>query len=113
MISTSHSASADLVLAVKAAQQAAALALDRYKQGQNDYNVVIVAQQQLLQVQESLVQSDSNILLGYVSAFKALGGGWSGDLNVPALPGDVIDQMQQRTNWGTVLINNADPRLAK
>ena len=113
MISTSRSGSADLVLAVKAAQQAAALALDRYKQGQNDYNTVIVAQQQLLQVQESLVQSDSNILLGYVSAFKALGGGWSGDLDVPALPGAVVDQMQQRTNWGTVLINNADPRLVK
>lgn len=113
LISTSRSASADLVRAVTAAQQAAALALDRYKQGQNDYNTVIVAQQQLLQVQESLVQSNSNILLGYVSAFKALGGGWSGELDVPNLPGDVIDQMQQRTNWGTVLVNNADPRLVK
>ena len=113
LISTSRSASTDLVLAVKAAQQAAALALDRYKQGQNDYNTVIVAQQQLLQVQESLVQSNSNILIGYVSAFKALGGGWSGDLDVPALPGAVVDQMQQRTNWGAVLVNNADPRLVK
>jgi len=112
-ISTSLSSVQDLRRSVAAAQRAAALALDRYKAGQNDYNTVIVAQQQLLQVQNSLVQTQTNNLLGYVAAFKALGGGWSGDLSIPALPAAVVSQMQARTNWGDALANPAEPRLVK
>ena len=113
LISTSRSATQDLAKAVVAAQQAATLALDRYKQGQNDYNTVIVAQQQLLAVQDSYVQAGASTLLGYVGAFKALGGGWSGELTIPGLPEPMVSEMQQRTDWGKVLINTADPRLVK
>lgn len=113
LISTSRSATKDLAKAVVAAQQAATLALDRYKQGQNDYNTVIVAQQQLLAVQNSFVQAGASTLLGYVGAFKALGGGWSGELTVPGLPAAMVSAMQERTDWGQVLINTADPRLVK
>lgn len=112
-ISTTSSSTVDLKKSVSAAQRAAALALDRYKAGQNDYNTVIVAQQQLLQVQNSLVQTQTNNLLGYVAAFKALGGGWTGELSVPALPAAMVGQMQARTNWGDALTNPAEPRLVK
>lgn len=112
-ISTTRSSTLDLRKSVTAAQRAAALALDRYKAGQNDYNTVIVAQQQLLQVQNSLVQTETNNLLGYVAAFKALGGGWSGTLESPALPAAMVGQMQARTNWGDALTNPAEPRLVK
>lgn len=112
-ISTTRSSTEDLKKSVTAAQRAAALALDRYKAGQNDYNTVIVAQQQLLQVQNSLVQTQTNNLLGYVAAFKALGGGWSGELAIPALPAAMVEQMQARTNWGDALVNPAEPRLVK
>lgn len=112
-ISTTRSSTVDLKKSVAAAQRAAALALDRYKAGQNDYNTVIVAQQQLLQVQNSLVQTETNNLLGYVAAFKALGGGWSGEFAVPALPDPMVKQMQERTNWGDALANPAEPRLVK
>jgi outer membrane protein TolC len=112
-ISTTRSSTLDLRKSVTAAQRAAALALDRYKAGQNDYNTVIVAQQQLLQVQNSLVQTETNNLLGYVAAFKALGGGWSGTLDTPALPAAMVGQMQARTNWGDALTNPAEPRLVK
>lgn len=112
-ISTTRSSTLDLKKSVAAAQRAAALALDRYKSGQNDYNTVIVAQQQLLQVQNSLVQAETNNLLGYVAAFKALGGGWSGDFAVPALPAATVAQMQTRTNWGDALVNPDEPRLVK
>jgi hypothetical protein len=74
---------------------------------------VILAQQQLLQVQNSFVQTNSNTLLGYVAAFKALGGGWSGELKAPALPQPMIAEMEQRSDWGKVLINTNDPRLVK
>ena len=113
VISTTRSSSADLVKAVTAAQSAADLALQRYKGGQTDYNSVILAQQQLLQVQNTLVQTDSNTLLGYVSAFKALGGGWSGDMAIPQLPTAMISQMEERTDWGKVLMNTSDPRLVQ
>ena len=112
-ISTTSSSAVDLKKSVTAAQRAASLALDRYKAGQNDYNTVIVAQQQLLLVQNSLVQTQTNNLLGYVAAFKALGGGWSGEFVVPALPAGMVQQMQARTNWGDALTNPAEPRLVK
>jgi hypothetical protein len=32
-----------------------------------------------------------------------LGGGWTGDLNVPALPNELIVQMKERSNWGNAL----------
>lgn len=113
VISTTRSSIEDLARAVTAAQQAARLALDRYKAGQADYNTVILAQQQLLQVQDSFVQTQANNLLGYVAAFKALGGGWSGQLDLPKLPEQLVEQMQQSTDWGSVLTSTTDPRLVK
>ena len=113
LISTSRSSAADLQKAVVSSKRAAELALDRYKQGQNDYNVVIVAQQSLLAVQNAYVQSKANTLIGFVGAYKSLGGGWSGEMNIPQLPADMINDMQQRTDWGQVLQQTADPRLVK
>ena len=112
-ISTTRSSAADLKKSVIAAEQAAKLALDRYKAGQVDYNTVIIAQQQLLLVQNTLVQTNTNNLLGYVSAFKSLGGGWSGDLLTPALPDAMVAEMKQRTNWGDALKHQPDPRLVQ
>ena len=111
IISTSQSASTDLARAVSAAKQAASLALERYVSGQNDYNTVIVAQQALQRVQNSAVQSQTNILLGYVAAFKSLGGGWSGDMTLPVLPAEMVATMTQRTDWGDALSNTSDPRM--
>lgn len=108
-ISTSKSSSADLKSAVNAASNAAKLSLDRYKAGQSDYTTVISAQQSLLKVQNSDIQNASNQLLGYVAAFKALGGGWTAEMKAPALPPEMIKEMQDRTNWGKVLTNQQDP----
>jgi len=112
-ISTSSSASKDYQLAVRSAREAAKLALDLYESGQSDYNTVIVAQQMLLRVQSDLVNARTDTLLGYVDAFKALGGGWSGDLVVPPLPNEMIAQMQARTNWGEALSQPTMPRLVQ
>jgi NodT family efflux transporter outer membrane factor (OMF) lipoprotein len=112
-ISTTRSSAEDLKKSVIAAQQAASLALDRYKAGQNDYNTVIIAQQQLLAVQNSLVQTTTSNLLGYVAAFKALGGGWSGDMAMPQLPTQLVQTMQARTDWGGALNDPSDLRLVK
>lgn len=110
-ISTSQKAAEDYVQAVRSAQQAAKLALDLYEAGQSDYNTVIVAQQVLLRVQTDLVQTRTNALLGYADAFKALGGGWSGELKVPPLPNEMVAQMKERTDWGNTLDHPDTPRL--
>lgn len=107
-IATSESAAKDFAQALRSAKQSAKLALDLYEAGQSDYNTVIVAQQTLLQVQSDLVQSKTNTLLGYVDAFKALGGGWNAEMTVPALPNELIAQMKNRTDWGDAL-DSASP----
>lgn len=107
-IATAKSAVKDFTQALRSARQSAELALDLYEAGQSDYNTVIVAQQTLLQVQSDLVQSKTNTLLGYVDAFKALGGGWNADMSLPALPNELILKMKARTNWGDSL-DSASP----
>jgi len=112
-ISTSKSALQDLKLAVTSASSAADLSLERYKTGQSDYTTVISAQQSLLRVQNSDIQTASNELLGYVAAFKALGGGWSSQMNPPKLPDMMIDEMNDRSDWGSVLTRSGEPLNAK
>jgi hypothetical protein len=112
-IATAENAAQDYAQAVRSARQAAKLALDLYEAGQSDYNVVIVAQQTLLSVQNDLVQTRTDALLGYADAFKALGGGWNGDLTIPPLPNEMVAQMKERTNWGEMLDHPDSPRLIK
>ncbi|APC05936.1 hypothetical protein AOC10_05005 [Polynucleobacter asymbioticus] len=108
-ISTSKSSVEDYTRGVIAAKSAADMALERYKAGQNDYNTVIVAQQSLLSIQNSLVQTKSNELIGYVGAFKALGGGWSADMTPPKLPVSTVAEMTERTDWGNVVTKTGEP----
>ncbi|QWE09294.1 efflux transporter outer membrane subunit [Polynucleobacter ibericus] len=112
-ISTTKSSKEDLGRGVIAAQSAADLALERYKTGQSDYTTVITAQQNLLNIQNSLVQTSSNELIGYVGAFKALGGGWTADMTPPKLPDQMIADMTDRTDWGSVLTRAGDPLTVK
>jgi outer membrane protein TolC len=108
-ISTSKSAVVDYSRAVIAAKSAADMALGRYIAGQNDYNTVIIAQQSLLSIQNSLVQTKSNELIGYVGAFKSLGGGWSAEMTPPKLPDVMVAEMTDRTDWGKVLTKTGEP----
>ena len=108
-ISTSKSAVVDYSRAVIVAKSAADMALGRYIAGQNDYNTVIIAQQSLLSIQNSLVQTKSNELIGYVGAFKSLGGGWSAEMTPPKLPEVMVAEMTDRTDWGKVLTKTGEP----
>jgi len=62
---------------VKALQQAAEHAMDRYRQGFASYFEVLEAQQQLYPAQNVLAQIRRDRLLAHVQLYKALGGGWS------------------------------------
>ena len=85
-----------------AARRSAALALERYKAGESDFTTVTTANQAQLQVEDGLAQAEGNLLQSFVSAYRALGGGWDGSLSA-SLPDDITRQMRARTDWGDAL----------
>ena len=62
--------------AVRANEQAVALANERYVRGLADFLNVLESQRSLFLSQDSLVQSQSTVLTNLVALYKALGGGW-------------------------------------
>ena len=62
--------------AATAAQTAAELADDRYKNGLEDFETVLEAQRARLSFEDQLVQSQSAVTQNLIDLYKALGGGW-------------------------------------
>jgi outer membrane protein, multidrug efflux system len=55
------------------------LALDRYEEGYDTYLDVLEAQRSLYAAQDSLAQSDQQLIEDLIAIYKALGGGWQTD----------------------------------
>jgi NodT family efflux transporter outer membrane factor (OMF) lipoprotein len=89
--------------ASKTANRSAELALDRYQQGQNDYTVTLIAQQQQLQIDNAAVEAQGNTILALISVYRALGGGWQIRDGGDVISADVKAEMARRTNWGKML----------
>jgi outer membrane protein TolC len=85
------------------AKRSADLALVRYEQGQNDYTVVLIAQQQQLVVENAAVSSHGSTILALISVYRALGGGWQVREGGDVISSDVKAEMARRTNWGKML----------
>jgi multidrug efflux system outer membrane protein len=64
---------------VKALQNSADLALDRYRTGRASYFEILEAQQQLFPAKDALAQTRRDQLIAVVNLYKALGGGWTPD----------------------------------
>lgn len=90
-------------VAATSAAKSADLALVRYREGQADYTTVLTAQQQLLDVQNSLAISLGNVPQGLVSVYRALGGGWELREGNDFVPDDIKQAMAKRTDWGNLL----------
>jgi hypothetical protein len=88
--------------AVIAARRSAELALIQYREGAVDYQRVLLADQTLLQQENSLVSLRSSAATNAVSLYKALGGGWEMSVGQPFVPDDIRIEMQKRTNWGNL-----------
>lgn len=69
-----------LVLAVAQNQRALGLAQSRYQQGVADFLTVLDTERSLLQTQQQLAQSTTDVSQNLVALYKALGGGWETDL---------------------------------
>jgi outer membrane protein TolC/preprotein translocase subunit SecF len=65
-----------LTAAADAARIAAGLAADRYENGLEPFDTVLDAQRVQLQLEDQLVQSQSESTLSVIRLYKALGGGW-------------------------------------
>ena len=89
--------------AVEASSIAAGLALVQYREGVADYTRVLNAQSALLQQQDALTSARGQVVSNLVATYKALGGGWQLREGNNYLGQDVIDTMEQRTDWGELL----------
>jgi NodT family efflux transporter outer membrane factor (OMF) lipoprotein len=91
-IASSSEARLSLLRARDAVRKSAALSMQRYLAGASDYTTVTTSDQARLQVEDALQQSEGNLLQAWVAVFRALGGGWDGDLSLPELA-------QQTSGW--------------
>jgi NodT family efflux transporter outer membrane factor (OMF) lipoprotein len=89
--------------AAVAARRSTQLAMIQYKGGQTDYTTVVSAEQNQLMVEDSLASTQGNVVLGIISVYRALGGGWQIREGHDVLPDEVKAEMARRTNWGRLL----------
>lgn len=92
-----------LETAVTAAKASTKLSMDRYKAGQTDYTTVLTAQQQQLSVENSLVSTQGDVMLGLVSVYRALGGGWQMREGRDVISPTVKTEMQKTVPWGRMM----------
>lgn len=89
--------------AVKSAKTSTDLSLYRYKCGQTDYTTVLTIEQQLMSVESSLVSARGNVLLGLVSAYRSLGGGWQIREGGDVISDEVKKEMEKTFWWGQMM----------
>lgn len=88
---------------VAAAQQTLSLALEQYELGSRDFTIVLLAQQYLLQAQNTLTTALGARATSLANVYRALGGGWQIREGRPFIDDATREQMRARTNWGQLL----------
>ena len=71
----------NLGLAVEAAKRSHELSLNKYNAGLVDFIVVLESEKSLQNLEDQLIQSQGDILSHVVRLYKALGGGWKGEIH--------------------------------
>jgi len=89
--------------AVTASSRAVKLALEQYNQGASDYTRVLNTQTALLGQQDALTSARGQVVSSLVATYKALGGGWQQRKGQHYVSPDLIDTMEERTDWGELL----------
>jgi hypothetical protein len=82
---------------VTAAAKSAQLVQILYKSGLTDFQNVLDMERSLFQQQDSLAGSEGDVARNLIRLYKALGGGWSPDLEVNAREVTRRDQLQPTT----------------
>jgi len=89
--------------AAVASRRSTDLAIIQYKGGQADYTTVISAEQAQLAVEDSLASAQGNVVLGIISIYRALGGGWEMREGQDVISDEIKAEMSRRTHWGKLL----------
>ncbi len=92
---------------VASSQRSVELSLLQYEEGFADYQRVLDSTRALTQKQDQYAQLQGQIATDFISLYKALGGGWQIRLGNDFVPQDVKEQMEERTDWGNLLISPA------
>lgn len=99
----SQKRAAALARSAQAAKLSFELSVLQYREGIVDFTTVLTAQQDLLQAQDTLVQSLGDIPLGLIVTYRAIGGGWQIREGNDFVPPEVQAVMAERTDWGNLL----------
>ncbi|MFN7019802.1 MAG: efflux transporter outer membrane subunit [Phycisphaerales bacterium] len=89
--------------AVDAAKRSTELSLIQYRAGAVDFIRVNNAQTELVQQEDNLVVARTEIALGAVRTFRALGGGWEIRDGREFVDTQTGERMRARTDWGDVM----------
>ena len=92
-----------LAKSVTSSRTAVDLAVLQYREGVTDFTTVLTTQQTLLSQQDNLASTLGNISTSLVGVYRALGGGWEIREGDDIVPPEIKAEMQQRTNWGSLL----------
>jgi NodT family efflux transporter outer membrane factor (OMF) lipoprotein len=93
----------DLRVSVAAANAALGLAILQYQLGTRDFTTVLTAEQNLYTAQTDLASAEGNVSTGLATVYRALGGGWQIRDNNEFVPNQTVEEMRNRTNWGSLL----------
>ena len=88
---------------VDAAIGALRIALIQYKEGTVDFTAVLNSLEGVYKAQNSLAIAQGNVPLGMIKAYRAMGGGWEVRRGRDFVPEATRDEMEKRTDWGTLL----------
>ncbi|HVW27437.1 MAG TPA: efflux transporter outer membrane subunit [Polyangiaceae bacterium] len=99
--------------AVASAKRSVELSFIMYREGAADFQRVLDAQRSLLEQQNELAQTSSNVTTSLIAMYKALGGGWEPRSDQPFLPAQTQKEMQERTGWGDLLTEPRSPEKNK
>ena len=97
--------------AVDAARRSTELAFVQYREGAVDFQRVLDAMRALLQEENSLAQTQSDIATNLIALYKSLGGGWELNQGQPVIPEATRQQMEARTRWDDLLTTPPSPEI--
>jgi NodT family efflux transporter outer membrane factor (OMF) lipoprotein len=92
-----------LAQSVAAARTSLDLAVFQYREGTVDFTTVLLAQQALLNEQDSLATTMGNLSTNLVGVYRALGGGWEIREGKDLVPLEITEEMARRTHWSSLL----------
>jgi len=99
----SRSQAAYLQRSATEASKSLKVAQAQYQSGLRGFTDVLLAEQNLYQVQSSLAVARGNVSLGATAIYRALGGGWQIRKNNEFVNAATVAQMRARANWGDLL----------